>query len=63
MEKRILIAVDGSLYAKQAIEYAVGIGSIIKNLNYVVINVHPKISEFLLEDARSDSRARRSLEL
>ncbi|MBN2062554.1 MAG: universal stress protein [Deltaproteobacteria bacterium] len=63
MEKRILVAVDGSGHAEQALEYAVGMGSIIKNLDYVVLNVHPKISEFLLEDARRDSKARKALKI
>lgn len=57
MEKRILIAVDGSVYSREAMEYAAGIGSIVKNIHYTLLNVHPKISEFLLEDAKKDSKA------
>ena len=61
MEKRILIAVDGSLYSRKAIEYTVKMESVIKDLNYTLINVHPKISEFLIEDARADSKASSAL--
>lgn len=57
MEKRILIAVDGSVYSREALEYAAGIGSIVKNIHYTLLHVHPKISEFLLEDAKKDSKA------
>ncbi len=61
MEKRILIAVDDSFYSRQAIEYAAGMGAMVKDLYYTLLNVQPKISEFLLEDARSDAKARDAL--
>ncbi|MDB9822595.1 universal stress protein [Deltaproteobacteria bacterium] len=62
MGKRILIAVDGSIYSKKAIQYTVKMESVIKDLKYTLINIHPKISEFLIEDARADSKARSALE-
>ena len=61
MEKRILIAVDGSIYSRKAIEYTVKLESVIKDLNYTLLNIHPKISEFLIEDARTDAKARAAL--
>ena len=61
MEKRVLIAVDGSLYSRNAMEYAVGMGTIVKNLQYTILNVQPKISEFLLDDAKTDTKARAAL--
>jgi nucleotide-binding universal stress UspA family protein len=61
VEKKVLIAVDGSVYSRKAIEYTVKIASIIKDLKYVLINIQPKISEFLIEDARADSKARSAL--
>ena len=61
MEKMILIAVDDSFHSRKAMEYAAGMGSIVKNLKYTIINVQPKISEFLLEDAKMDSKARAAL--
>jgi nucleotide-binding universal stress UspA family protein len=57
----ILIAVDGSFNSRKAMEYAAGMGSIVKNLEYTFINVHPKISEFLLDDAKMDPKARKAL--
>ena len=61
MEKKILIAVDESFYSRQAIEYVARMGKILKNFNYVLLNVQPKISEFLLEDARTDGKTRNAL--
>ena len=61
MEKMILIAVDDSFHSRKAMEYAAGMGSIVKNLKYTIINVQPKISEFLLEDAKMDPKARAAL--
>ena len=38
MEKRILIAVDGSVYSRKAIEYTVKMEYIIKDLKYTLLN-------------------------
>ena len=57
MEKRILVAVDGSVYSRKAMEYAAGIGSIVKNIHYTLLNVHPKVSDYLVEDAKKDSQS------
>ena len=61
MEKKILIAVDGSIHSRKAIEYTVKMESIIKDVRYILLNIQPKISEFLVEDARMDSKARSAL--
>lgn len=61
MKKMILIAVDGSFHSRKAMEYVAGMVSIVKNLEYTVINVQPKISEFLLDDAKMDPKARAAL--
>ena len=61
MKKKILVAVDGSIYSRKAIEYMVKMESVIKDLNYTLLNIHPKISEFLIEDLRIDSKARSTL--
>lgn len=61
MEKRILIAVDGSIYSRKTIEYTVKMESVIKDFNYILLNIQPKISEFLIEDARIDGKARSAL--
>ncbi len=57
MEKKILIAVDGSIHSRRAIEYCVGMCSLIKDMQYILINIHPKISDFLLAESKMDSKA------
>ena len=57
MEKKILIAVDGSIYSRKAIEYCIDMCSLIKDMHYVLLNIQPKISEFLLQESKMDSKA------
>lgn len=57
MEKKILIAVDDSIHSRRAIEYCIDMCSIIKGMHYVLINILPKISDFLLHEAKTDPKA------
>ncbi len=57
MEKKILIAVDGSIHSRKAIEYCIDMCSVIKNMHYVLLNIRPKISDFLLQESKMDSKA------
>lgn len=57
MERRILIAVDGSVYSRKAMEYTAGIGSIVKDIHYTLLHIHPKVSEYLVEDAKKDPQS------
>ena len=61
MEKKVLIAVDGSIYSRKALEYAVQMSGIIKNMSFILLNIQPKISEFLINDAEMDTKSRSSL--
>ena len=61
MEKMLLMAVDDTFHSRKSMEYAAGLGSMVKNLQFTILNVHPKISEFLLEDAKLDPKARSAL--
>ena len=61
MEKRVLIAVDGSVYSRKAMEYAAGIGSIVKDIHYTLLHVHPKVSDYLVEDAKRDPQSMATL--
>jgi nucleotide-binding universal stress UspA family protein len=54
MEKRILLPVDDSIHSRNAIRYAANISSAVKNLTYTLYHVQPSISQFLLEDAKTD---------
>jgi len=55
--KKLLIAVDNSIHSKRAMAYAAAMGSLIKELRYVLFHVQPKISEFLVEDSKTDAKA------
>ena len=57
MEKKILIAVDGSIHSRKAIEYCIDMCAFIKDMRYILINIHPKISEFLIKDSKMDTKA------
>jgi nucleotide-binding universal stress UspA family protein len=61
MEKKILIAVDGSFYTRKAIEYTVKMESSIKDLDFILLNIQPKISDFLIEDIVTDAKSRSAL--
>ncbi|MBW1914942.1 MAG: universal stress protein [Deltaproteobacteria bacterium] len=61
MEKQVLIGVTESPYSRKALEYAAGMGSIIKQLHYTLLNVQPQISDFLLEDAITSVKAGEAL--
>jgi nucleotide-binding universal stress UspA family protein len=61
MEKKILIAVDGSIHSRKAIEYCIDMCSIIKGMHYVLINIQPKISDFLIQESHIDPQAKAGL--
>lgn len=61
MEKKILLAVDNSVHSRQAIDYAVRMSSVAQNLEYTLFHVQPPISQFLLDEAEIDFKARAKL--
>jgi len=61
LEKRILVAVDDSIYSKKAIEYAAGIGTIVPELTFTLFNVQPTISDYLVHDSNIDANSRAAL--
>ncbi|NLA76029.1 MAG: universal stress protein [Deltaproteobacteria bacterium] len=61
MEKKILIAVDQSIHSRKAIEYCIEMHSIIKNMSFVLINIQPKISDFLFHESESDQSTKEGL--
>jgi len=61
VEKKILIAVDGSIHSRRAIEYCVNMCSLIKEMQYILINIQPKISDFLIQESKMDSKASSAL--
>jgi len=61
MEKKILIVVDNSIYSKMAVEYAALMDGLIKDSRYILFNVQPTISDYLIRDSHFDKNARMAL--
>ena len=61
MEKRILVAVDDSVFSRKAVEYVVEMGSVIEGLCYTLFNVQPTISDYYVKEANTNSKARAAL--
>jgi nucleotide-binding universal stress UspA family protein len=61
VQKKILIAVDDSVYSKYAIIYAAKMASITSQLNYTLFHVLPTISQYLLDEAKTDFKAKAEL--
>jgi nucleotide-binding universal stress UspA family protein len=58
MQKKILLAVDDSIYSKYAIVYAAKMASITSRLNYTLFHVLPTISQYIVEEAKIDFQAK-----
>jgi len=61
MEKKILLALDGSIHSTHAVAYAARISSVIKELTYTLFHVQPTVSRFLLDEAETDLKAKAEL--
>lgn len=62
MEKKILLAIDDSEHAKNAVRYAATISSAVKNLTYTLFHVQPTISQYLVDEAETSPKAKAALE-
>ncbi len=61
MEKKILLAVDGSVHSRNAVCYAVQMASIIRDLGFTLFHVQPIVSQFLWDDAETNPKAKCAL--
>ncbi len=61
MEKKILLAVDGSIHSACAVDYASEIFTHGKDFYYTIHHVQPMISEYLIDGAKKDARANAEL--
>jgi nucleotide-binding universal stress UspA family protein len=57
MFRKILIAVDGSMHSKGALAYVASVFKQSPEVQFTLFNVQPMISQYLLEEARTDSKA------
>lgn len=62
MGKKILVALDGSGYSRKAIEYLVKMETVIEGMQYVLFNTQPRLSEYLVEDAKRNPKASAALQ-
>lgn len=62
MDKKILIATDGSIHAKNAISYAAGVFKSSSYTNFCLLNVQPFISRYLMDESRTDPEAYKELQ-
>ena len=51
MNKKVLLAVDGSVHSTNAVTYAVRISAIVPDLTYTLLYVQPTLSQYLLDEA------------
>jgi nucleotide-binding universal stress UspA family protein len=62
MEKKIMIAVDDSLQAKCAVDYAVAMRDTIDPLTITLCHVQPPISQYLEQEAAKNAKAKAQLD-
>ncbi len=61
MEKKILLAVDDSSHSKNAVHYVVNMASAVNNLKFTLLHVQPSVSDYLLEEAEKNLKAKAEL--
>ena len=61
MEKKILLAVDGSVHSRHAVHYAVRMSSVVRDFTCTLLHIQPCLSQFLLDEARTDFKAKAEL--
>jgi nucleotide-binding universal stress UspA family protein len=62
MPREIMIAVDDSRHSKIAVDYAINFYQAVKEVKFALIYVQRTISQYLLDEAKTDSQAYAELE-
>jgi len=62
MNKKVLIGVDGSIHARNAIKYAAELYQSLRDVSYGLINIQPTISRYLAEEAEKTADGKGKLE-
>ncbi len=57
MQKEIMIAIDDSIHSKTAVDYAIKIYQAVQDVKFKVIHIHPTISQYLMDEAKSNPQA------
>jgi nucleotide-binding universal stress UspA family protein len=61
MQKKILVAIDDSPHARQAVDYAVRMRGLIPELGFTLLHVQPPVSQFLADEAKRSGQAQAEL--
>jgi nucleotide-binding universal stress UspA family protein len=62
MLRKILIAVDGSIHSKNALEYVASLFRQTAEVQFSILNVQPIVSQYLLDEARTVPKAYNDLQ-
>ena len=62
MERKILLALDDSIHSMNTVKYAVSLSSLVKEATFTLFHVQPTISQFLLDEAKTDFKAKAELD-
>lgn len=62
VNKKVLIGVDGSIHAKNAIKYAAEQSQSLRDVSYSLIHIQPTISRYLADEAEKTADGRGKLE-
>ena len=61
MQKEILIAVDDSVHSQYAVQHALSMSAVAKNLTYTLLKIQPTISQYIIEEAKRNPAERAKL--
>ena len=61
MDKKILVVVDGSIHSTHAVAYVVRMSSVLLDVTYTLFYVQPTISQFLINEAKTDPKVQAEL--
>ncbi len=61
IQKKILLAVDDSIYSKYAIVYASRMSAVVKEMSFTLFHVLPTVSLYLVEEAKTSFKAQAEL--
>jgi nucleotide-binding universal stress UspA family protein len=62
MNKKVLLAVDNTRPSRMAVRYAVQMSKSVSDLQFILLNVQPMVSQFLKDEAKTSAAARKQLE-
>lgn len=62
MQKKLLLVLDSSMQSNHARKYIMNMTPLFKDISYTLFHVQPSISQFLLDEAKTDMNARAELE-